>query len=606
MCGIFGIVNSNNGSKAAISRLAKHSEQRGKDSSGIVYSSNGSYCVDRADFKITKLINRIDFSRTNFVMGHSRLITNGFLDNQPVVRDNVIVIHNGIIVNDDEAWSFTKRKRDLQIDTEIINAIAADCIDTSRIEEISKKVLEICTGVVACAVLLPTKGKLLLFSNNGSLYVGNLGSSIVFASESFILEELGCIEIQQVFDCLIIDVPQQDLQSINEHSETRDNLIPKFSNNSEEAKLLEYNCPELTRCKKCILPHTMPFINFDENGICNYCRNYSSKSKLKSKDELLTALEGYRRKVGRDCIVPFSGGRDSSYSLHLIVKELKLKPIAYTYDWGMVTDLGRRNISRMCAELEVENIIVAADITYKRKNIAKNLRAWLASPELGMLNILMAGDKHFFQHIKAVQHQTKISLNLWGFCPLETTHFKAGFLGMPPDFAEQKVYMTNKTYQLRYHYRRFLAMCRSPGYFNKSLYDTLSGEYYRSLSKKYDYFQIFDYWPWSEEKVDGTLAEYGWETAIDTSTTWRIGDGTAAFYNYVYYTVAGFSEHDTFRSNQIREGHISREQALDLVFKENLPRYENIKWYLDAVGMPFSDVIKAVNAIPKIYGEEYR
>ena len=52
--------------------------------------------------------------------------------------------------------------------------------------------------------------------------------------------------------------------------------------------------------------------------------------------------------------MPFSGGRDSCYGLDLIVKELGLKPITYTYDWGMVTDLGRRNISRMCAELGVE------------------------------------------------------------------------------------------------------------------------------------------------------------------------------------------------------------------------------------------------------------
>ena len=74
---------------------------------------------------------------------------------------------------------------------------------------------------------------------------------------------------------------------------------------------------------------------------------------------------------------------------------LRLKPVAYTYDWGMVTDLARRNISRMCAELGVENIIVADDIEKKRRNIKKNLTAWLKSPHLGMVSILTAGDKHF-------------------------------------------------------------------------------------------------------------------------------------------------------------------------------------------------------------------
>ena len=56
--------------------------------------------------------------------------------------------------------------------------------------------------------------------------------------------------------------------------------------------------------------------------------------------------------------------------------------------------------------------------------------------------------------------------------------------------------------------------------------------------------------------------EYNWELAQDTTTTWRIGDGTVAFYNYCYFTIAGFSEIDTFRSNQIREGALSREEGL--------------------------------------------
>ena len=94
---------------------------------------------------------------------------------------------------------------------------------------------------------------------------------------------------------------------------------------------------------------------------------------------------------------------------------------------------------------------------------------------------------------------------------------------------------------------------------------------------------------------------YDWELAPDTSTTWRIGDGTAAFYNYVYYLVAGFSEHDTFRSNQLREGLLSREEALALVKDEHRPRYANIKWYLDAVGLDFAETIAVVNAIPRLY-----
>ena len=145
-------------------------------------------------------------------------------------------------------------------------------------------------------------------------------------------------------------------------------------------------------------------------------------------------------------------------------------------------------------------------------------------------------------------------------------------------------------------------MTESPTYFNSSLWDTLSGEYYRSFTKKKDYFHIFDYWKWDENEVNKVLIDnYDWEVATDTKTTWRIGDGTAAFYNYIYYTVAGFTEHDTFRSNQIREGQLTRKKALELVCEENKPRYQNINWYLETLEMDFSAVIKIINSIRKVY-----
>ena len=53
-----------------------------------------------------------------------------------------------------------------------------------------------------------------------------------------------------------------------------------------------------------------------------------------------------------------------------------------------------------------------------------------------MISILTAGDKHFFRHIETMKHQTGVGLNLWGINPLEVTHFKAGFLGVPPDFGK--------------------------------------------------------------------------------------------------------------------------------------------------------------------------
>ncbi len=608
MCGIFGFVGSSELDRDDTVTLIRHSQQRGRDSSGLIVHGDDAYAVYRADYAVTKLFREVGLEKARVFLGHSRLITNGLIDNQPVVRGDICVIHNGIVVNHASLWEKIDKQPELEIDTEIIAAIAEWHLERGAdLDELPGAILELCEGVVACAIALPRLGKLLLFSNNGSLYVGKKPSGAVFASESYPLDMIGCEDIQQVREAVVLDIPvSSNPLVLTDRGGRKTNLVPALVLSNAEERMLEYPQPELTRCTRCILPHTMPFIRFDAAGVCNYCTAYKPRNNPRPKDELFDLVEPYRRAVGNECIVPFSGGRDSCYGLHLIVNELKMKPVTYTYDWGMVTDLGRRNISRMCAELGVENIIVADDIWRKRDNIAKNLRAWLKSPHLGMVSILTAGDKHFFRHVETMKRQTGIGLNLWGINPLEVTHFKAGFLGVPPDFEEERVYTHGAMKQLRYQYLRGRAMLQSPGYFNRSLWDTVSGEYYRSFTEKSDYFHIFDYWRWDEGLIDSTLDLYDWERAPDTQTTWRIGDGTAAFYNYIYYTVAGFSEHDTFRSNQIREGDLTRAEALDLVKIENQPRYPNIKWYLDAVGLEFQSVITTVNAIDRLYGERER
>jgi glucosamine--fructose-6-phosphate aminotransferase (isomerizing) len=603
MCGIFGAFSTGSRQNQIVRSLARHARQRGRDSSGLMTHAPGVYQVSRADYDINRLLPRVEWKHADLVMGHSRLITNGLSDNQPVVRGGMALLHNGIIVNPDEVWGGLKTMRKLEIDSEAILGVALDHLEAGDpIETIPAAVFTKCRGVANCALAMPSLGKLLLFSNSGSLFVGEENSGWAFSSERYPLDQLGISNVRQVWqEPAIFDIPRSEEIRVTDFRSRKENLIPTLGKSAAEEAVLQYPKPKLRRCTRCILPETMPYIEFDAEGVCNYCHHYRPRNKPKPKEELFELVAPYRRKEGADCILPFSGGRDSCYGLHLVINELKMKPITYTYDWGMVTDLGRRNISRMCSALGVENIIVAADISKKRRNIAINLKAWLKSPHLGMVSILTAGDKHFFRHVETVKKQTGIQLDLWGINPLEVTHFKAGFLGVKPNFAEKRVYMHGITKQLNYQWLRFQAMLQSPGYFNTSLWDSLSGEYYRSFTEKKHYFHIFDYWRWEEKTVDGTLAEYDWELAPDTKTTWRIGDGTAAFYNYIYYTVAGFTEHDTFRSNQIREGDLTREEALQLAEDENQPRYPNIKWYLDAIGFDFKSTIEVINRIPTLY-----
>ena len=71
-------------------------------------------------------------------------------------------------------------------------------------------------------------------------------------------------------------------------------------------------------------------------------------------------------------------------------------------------------------------------------------------------------------------------------------------------------------------------------------------------------------------------------------------DGTSAFYNFIYLSAVGFTEHDTFKSNQIREGILTREEVMVDMESFNYPRLETIKSYLDMVGVDFEDAMNKI------------
>jgi hypothetical protein len=287
--------------------------------------------------------------------------------------------------------------------------------------------------------------------------------------------------------------------------------------------------------------------------------------------------------------------------IHYIKKEMGMNPIAYSYDWGMLTDLARRNQARMCGALGVEHILVSADIRKKRENIHKNVSAWLKKPHLGTIPLFMAGDKQYFYYNQLIMKQNNIHLSIMGENYLEKTGFKTYFSGVKQDEKGTMAYHVssmNKIKMLMFYAGQYIT---NPAYINSSLWDTASAfsSYY---GLKHNYVNIFDFIPWDEKTVESTILDiYDWETDPETKTTWRIGDGTAAFYNYIYYMVAGFTENDTFRSNQIREGMITREDALRKVQEENSPRWGGIQWYCSTIGVDWEKAIQVINTIKTLH-----
>lgn len=676
MCGIFGLIaNPESGitqqkSEEIIRKLFILSESRGKESAGIAVKNTSSNKIEVVKHSIpaSELVKSSEYKTfinnslnscfnnkitTPFaVIAHARLVTNGSQDNnnnnQPVIKNNAVLVHNGIITNVDDLWGkYSFINREFEVDTEVFIAMINHYItENNSIAKAVQLAYQEIKGTASTAILFSDYNKVLLASNNASLYYAynQTKGILLFASEKHILQtaindldlnnQFGLNEVKwsEPYSGKIIDINSFEIEDFGLNATNTFNPDQKIANPNEiinhspdkaidlnEAaksienlslsplkNLLEFNLEsiqKLKRCSKCLLPETFPFIQYNTQGVCNYCEKYVVKDLGSKEEEFKELMKQYRSKDGSpDCIIPFSGGRDSSYGMHYIVKELGLNPITYTYDWGMVTDLARRNIARVCGKLGIENIIVSADIHMKRKNIKMNVEAWLKKPQLGMIPLFMAGDKQFLHYVNVIKKQTKITLNIWSTNILENTDFKTGFCGISPSFDKERpdyLPLSSKIGLAWYYGKNFLT---NPAYLNSSLKDTLSSFYSYYAAPRVDYYQLFDWIKWDEQKIEKTLfEEYNWEISPDTTTTWRIGDGTAAFYNYIYYTVAGFSEFDTFRSNQIREGLITREEGLKFINQENLPRFESMKWYLDTIGVDFEKAIKIVNNIPKLY-----
>ncbi|MCU1764192.1 N-acetyl sugar amidotransferase [Pseudomonas protegens] len=107
----------------------------------------------------------------------------------------------------------------------------------------------------------------------------------------------------------------------------------------------------LTYCKRCVMPDTKPDLYIDDEGICSACRSYEQRNEVdwdQRKKELAVILDKYKNKTGDnwDCIVPVSGGKDSTYQV-IRMLQLGLNPLCVTSTTCDLSDIGRKNIENL-------------------------------------------------------------------------------------------------------------------------------------------------------------------------------------------------------------------------------------------------------------------
>jgi len=125
-------------------------------------------------------------------------------------------------------------------------------------------------------------------------------------------------------------------------------------------------------CKKCVLNERFPGISFDEEGVCNFCRtSRSADQRLSIRDKyeakFKQLIQENKGKGSYDCLVAYSGGKDSTYTLHLLRERYDLRCLAYSFDNWFQSDTARRNIRAVLSKINVDHWTITPNFESMRR-----------------------------------------------------------------------------------------------------------------------------------------------------------------------------------------------------------------------------------------------
>lgn len=165
-------------------------------------------------------------------------------------------------------------------------------------------------------------------------------------------------------------------------------------------------------CRRCVMPDTKPDLHIDEEGVCSACRYFENRKAVdwsKRREELTLVLEKYRSKDASrwDCIIPVSGGKDSTAQVIRLLK-LGMNPLCVTATTCDVSDIGRRNIENI-KKLGVDYIEVTTNPVVRHK--------------INRIGLLQVGDVSWPEHVTIFTIPVRVAvaynvpLLIWGENP---------------------------------------------------------------------------------------------------------------------------------------------------------------------------------------------
>jgi N-acetyl sugar amidotransferase len=311
-------------------------------------------------------------------------------------------------------------------------------------------------------------------------------------------------------------------------------------------------------CKKCLYPSTKPDLWFREDGICGACSCFSARDDYdwnSARKQFHKIIKQNKKNPRYDCIVPVSGGKDSTYQVWRVLQE-GYNPLCVTAPTDFLTPIGRRNIENL------KNI--GAD--YIEISVHKDVRKAIAKHSL-----FAVGDIQWSEHLLIYTVPVRIAVNfnipviVWGECPQR--EYGAG----KPEDAHLVLFDRRVLEEYgSLNGQRVTDLLSIPGVQSKDLffYEYPDTDAVETVGVKGIYLDNYFQWHGlsnlvisqslgfevSPHNIRGTITNYE-----------NLDNYVHGIHDYFKYLKFGFSRATDIACNLIRRGMLSREEAVFLV-----------------------------------------
>lgn len=311
----------------------------------------------------------------------------------------------------------------------------------------------------------------------------------------------------------------------------------------------------MDRCTNCVLSASFPGIEFDSNGLCNFCRDESIiTTEQKIIDEAVEKVKSlFKEKKGQsqyDAIVCYSGGKDSTYTLKAAIEKYDLNILSFTLDNGYISPKAFENINRVVETLGVDHFTYKPSKSIFNKMITTSLKEPVYARS--SLRRISSGCNTCISIVNNLALKTALEK--------EVPFILAGFtLGQIP--ANSVIYQNNYPFFIDSRLRG-LNILRDHAGPKIDAYLTISDKL-QNETQDYPYvINLLCMEDLTESQIVEEITPLGWERPKDVdgcSSNCRLN----TFNNIIHEKQFGYSPYELELSHLIRKNQLSRDEAIE-------------------------------------------